>query len=626
MCILGILIALVGCDRAAPPPTAPTPTTTPTQTPPSTPVVDPRPTPTTDATAPQIKPATPESSATPPTPTPPTASGEPDIKNLPDRTQRLIRDTRKALIDAPGSGDVPTRLGMIYLTNDLQHESIPLFRQAIDRMPNQAANWYYLGIALTETGDASGAIAAFQKAISLDQNLLYAHLRLANLLVRTDKVAALAEYKEVERLAPKDAETLVQLARGYGQLDKLDEAVAIGRKAVELEPRCPLAHAALAELLAQKGAETEASRHQQMSLADGACNMAPDMLYLTARATGHPTQAGIMRARALASTGKFEMAINGLRRLSTDDPLNLDVQLTLGQVLQMQGSLDDAIREYGQALLSDPGHVDAAIYLAGAQIALARFPDAEKTLSAALARHSDQPDLLQLLATVQAKTNRMDEAKSTFRKLIELTKGNPKARLEFARTLAAANELDNALKELDPLIDDPMLKPRALTVRAVIRDMRQDFKGAEEDMRAAIDSDPATPDHYVTLGVMFAGRKEYERAIQLFQEGIKKHPQDFAMQNALAWLLATAPQAHLRDGKKARQLAMQTCDQTNYSQHGFVDTLAAACAEAGDFESAEKACRQAIDLARRGGDKTIVTEYTNRLANYTRRKPYRLPE
>jgi len=626
-CTTLVFIALAGCDRAAPPPSttgpAPDSATKPAPEPLSSPAAEPRPIPTTIATPPPTKPA--------PGPEPvkssePVTTGEPDIKDLPDRTQRLIRDTRKALADAPGSGDLPTKLGMIYLTNNLQRESIPLFRLAIERVPRQAANWYYLGIALSETKDSEGAVAAFQKAVSIDKSLLYAHLRLANLLLESDKDAALAEFREVDRLAPKEAETLIQLARGYQKLDRIDDAIATCRKAVEIEPRCPLAHAALADLLTKKGDEANARRHQRLALADGDCNMAADLPLLMARAAGHPTLAGIMRARALANAGKFDIAINGLRRLSIEDPMSMDVLVTLGQVLQMQGSTEEAIKEYDLILLSDPGHLDAAIYLAGAQIAVGRFPAAEKTLTTALARHPDQPDLLQLLARVQAKTNRVDEAKNTFRKAIELTKDGSKARLEFARTLVAAKELDDALKELEPLIGDPVLMPRALPVRASIRDMKRDFKGADEDMRAAIEAEPGLPDHYVTLAIMLTGRREYDRAIQLVHEGIAVHPQDLALQNALAWLLATAPQAHLRDGRKARELAMIVCEKTNYSRHGFLDTLAAACAEVGDFETAQKACRQAIELARRGGDQPMIAEYTDRLSDYTGRRPYRLPE
>lgn len=557
--------------------------------------------------------------------TAPKRDGEPDLSKLSDRTQRLIRDTRQALAEAPGSGDLPAKLGMIYLTNDMERESIPLFRTAIERVPSQASNWYYLGIALAATKDNAGAIEAFQKAVSIDKSLLFAHLRLADLLLATDKNAALAEYQEVDRLAPTTADTLVLLARGYDQLGKPDEALAACRKAVELEPRCPLGHAALADLLAKKGDEAGAAQHRKLAAYNGTCNMAPDMLLITAKATGHPIRAGIMRALALANQGNFDIAIRGLKNLSADDAMNLEIPLALGQVYQMQGDLVQAMREYGQVLQMTPGHLRAAPKLARAQIASGRLPDAEKTLKAALALHPDSPELLQALGIVQARTNRVDEAMATFRRAIELTKGDPDYQLEFARTLLDIKRLPDALKELEPLIDTP-LRAKALITRSGIKSEQGDAKGAEEDLRGAMEADPTDPEPCTQLGVLLATIKQYDRAIAGLEDALKRHPNDIAIQNALAWLLATAPQASLRNGPRAVDLARKCCESTQFNLHAYLDTLAAALAEVGQFDTAVAVCQQAKEKATRGGDRQAANEYEARLGRYSASKPYRMPE
>lgn len=623
-CTTLVFIALAGCDRAAPPPSttgpAPDSATKPAPEPLSSPASQSRPIPTTIATPSPTKPA--------PAPEPvkssePVTTGEPDIKNLPDRTQRLIRDTRKALADAPGSGDLPTRLGMIYLTNDLQRESIPLFRQAIERVPGQAANWYYLGIALAETNDAAGAIAAFQKAVEIDKSLLFAHLRLAELLVAADKPAALAAFQEVERLKPAAAETLTRLARGFDQVGKPEEALAAARKAVELEPRCPFGHEILADLLIKKGDEAAAATHRKIGGGTGVCNTPPDMLYINARAMGHPTRAGIMRAMALANLGNADAAIRSLKQMARDDPMNLDIPLALGQVYQMQGNLTEALGEFGQILRAEPGHLQAAQYLARLQIGVERFADAEKTLTKSLSHHVDHPDLLLLLGTVQARTKRVDEGKETLRRAIELKKGDPAARLEMARVLHRIGQSSEAMTELEALTSTP-LAAKVLITRSAIKDSQGDRKGAEDDLRAAQNADPMDPEPFTALGVLFASSKQYDRAIAALEDGYKQHPNDPAIGNALAWLLATAPQESLRNGRRAVEIATKVCDTTRQTIHGYLDTLAAAFAETGDFQSAQRALGQAIDLARRMEDKAVVSEYTARLNQYASAKPHRM--
>ncbi len=55
-----------------------------------------------------------------------------------------------------------------------------------------------------------------------------------------------------------------------------------------------------------------------------------------------------------------------------------------------------------------------------------------------------------------------------------------------------------------------------------------------------------------------------------------------------AWLLATCPDAKYRDGKKALALARKACELTGWKSASSLDSFAAACTEAGDFESALK--------------------------------------
>ena len=93
--------------------------------------------------------------------------------------------------------------------------------------------------------------------------------------------------------------------------------------------------------------------------------------------------------------------------------------------------------------------------------------------------------------------------------------------------------------------------------------------------------------------------------------------------NNLAWLQATSPRAELRDGAKAIDNATKACELTEWKKAIYVDTLAAAYAEAGDFDSAVKWQKKAVDLLPEDVSAESRVDYESRLKLYKSGKPYR---
>jgi tetratricopeptide (TPR) repeat protein len=76
----------------------------------------------------------------------------------------------------------------------------------------------------------------------------------------------------------------------------------------------------------------------------------------------------------------------------------------------------------------------------------------------------------------------------------------------------------------------------------------------------------------------------------------KKPQQAAAMFNMAAWLLATSPDDTKRNGRMAVGLASNAMNAAGGQTPELLDTMAAALAEAGNFDQAVKAAEQAANM------------------------------
>ncbi|MEO0972351.1 MAG: tetratricopeptide repeat protein [Pseudomonadota bacterium] len=95
------------------------------------------------------------------------------------------------------------------------------------------------------------------------------------------------------------------------------------------------------------------------------------------------------------------------------------------------------------------------------------------------------------------------------------------------------------------------------------------------------------------------------------------------MTNNTAWLLATSPEEDKRDGERAVRLMEALLEEPTPRRPEWVDTLAAAYAEAGRFEEAATTQAEAIALLEEGSNAAMVDGMRERLDTYQNDKPYR---
>jgi len=111
-------------------------------------------------------------------------------------------------------------------------------------------------------------------------------------------------------------------------------------------------------------------------------------------------------------------------------------------------------------------------------------------------------------------------------------------------------------------------------------------------------------------------------ATRIFVRGDKLSSDLAEAMNARAWFLATYPIEEARDGRQALADALESCRHSEWKNADFIDTLAAAYAESGDFAQAIQAQQRAMAQVT-PTDTSRTHSFQSRLAIYQRHQCYR---
>jgi len=156
--------------------------------------------------------------------------------------------------------------------------------------------------------------------------------------------------------------------------------------------------------------------------------------------------------------------------------------------------------------------------------------------------------------------------------------------------------------------------------RGAVWNNRGEFDNAIRDFTQAIRLNPTFASAYANRGDSWSKKGKFDNALQDYTDAMRLDPSNADPFNAAAWLRATCPVKRYRDGTKAVANATTACELSGWKDSAFIDTLAAACAEAGDFPAAMKWQERAIDLAAKKSDKL---DMRHRLDLYEEGRPYR---
>ena len=220
--------------------------------------------------------------------------------------------------------------------------------------------------------------------------------------------------------------------------------------------------------------------------------------------------------------------------------------------------------------------------------------DAVRFLTKAIEQDHDNPKNLALAYRFRGLAYKhLGRREAALRDFLEVIRIDPKFDLGYYNAGVIYNRTNRYREAVDAM------------TRAI--DLRQDDSGLARRLSERGNA-------YFHLG-------QFDKAQSDLEAAVRGEPPDPDALNNAAWFRATCPDARYRNGQEAIELASRACRLDKWKDADEIDTLAAACAETGNFAEAERYQLKALSVMEPG--EALRAKFQERLALYRAKKPFR---
>jgi tetratricopeptide (TPR) repeat protein len=299
-----------------------------------------------------------------------------------------------------------------------------------------------------------------------------------------------------------------------------------------------------------------------------------------------------LRASHPFDVAQLEAAFARAQALRPDDPGNA---ASRADYLSRLGRTAEAATVGQSVLARKPTYFEGYRFMADAAKEQGDFIRARALYGRALDIYRLIPDAQKNVGDLERREGDIEAARAAYTRAFTLDAANVGAALALAEIQANSGRRDEARQTLENAASH---NPRdAFIFQALGRLHAAEGRPAEArtDFAKALELDPSlSPRELLRLASESLGAAEQKAVFATYE---KRFGEEHDLYNNFAWLLATAPDASVRDPEAALRLACRAIELSPGPNPFYHGTLAAAAAAQGDFASAQSNVQRALELA-----------------------------
>jgi tetratricopeptide (TPR) repeat protein len=325
---------------------------------------------------------------------------------------------------------------------------------------------------------------------------------------------------------------------------------------------------------------------------------------------------------ALDRKGQTDEVINQYREAIRLNPDLAETHFNLGTALDREGQTDEAIKQYQETVRLKPEFAEAHSNLGVALNKKGQIDEAISQYREAIRLNPEFAGFHYNLGLALGLKGQTDEAISQYQEAIRLKPGFAGFHYSLGLALDRKGQTDEAISQYREAIQ---LNPDSADAHGNLADLfiaQGRWDEAIEHYQRALKQIPDSIHTHYQLGLALQSRGRFAAAIAQFQKVLELDFHHVTAQNNLAWLLATCPEASLRNGQKAVEVAQQAVQLSGGKSPEILDTLAAAYAEAGRYPEAVETAQRALDLSATQNKKPLAEIIQKQLKLFETHSPY----